>query len=251
MDPTTTVVNIANELKKLDIGEGDILLVHSSLSSLGYVPGGAETVIRGLLQALGPHGTLLMPALSWQQQPPDIHNSRLTPSNVGAIPETFRKREGTLRSLHPTHSMCGVGQEVKGLFHDHLLDATPCGAHSPFNRGIDMGMKILMLGCGLRPLTIMHALEEYIIPPYLFGEDRIYTITDWEGCTFQKTYRIHGFKGWQQRYDRVALLPGANDFLSMGKVLKAEGWLLDSQSLKTAVIAKMREDPLFFVDKTG
>ena len=52
---------------------------------------------------------------------------------------------------------------------DHVQDNTPCGQNSPFNRLIENAGKILMIGCGLTPNTTMHAVEEYVRPPYLFG----------------------------------------------------------------------------------
>ena len=133
---------------------------HSSLRSLGPVPGGAETVVRGLVEALGPDGTLLMPALSYARVTPEqpLFDVRLTPSNVGALPETFRTRPGTLRSIHPTHSVCGVGRLAAELLGRHIEDRTPCGPRSPFHLLPEYGGQILMLGCGLRPNTSMHAV---------------------------------------------------------------------------------------------
>ncbi len=241
---------ISNDLRALGIRSGDVILVHSSLRSLGFVPGGPETVIRGLLAAVGEEGTLLLPALSYRQQPHHIHDNRRSPSNVGAIPEHFRLREGTKRSLHPTHSICGVDPAVDSLFRDHPLDTTPCGPHSPLNRMIDLGAKIIMLGCSLRPNTTMHALEEYVVPPYLFGPECEYTITDADGRTYRKVYTRHGFQGWAQRYDRVRELP-RTDFLTAGHVLEAETFVLETQPLREAVLARMRENPLFFVDRVA
>ena len=245
MTENETTAKIAADLRRLGIQFGDLILVHSSLSALGVVPGVAETVVRGLLQAIGKSGTLLMPALSYEQKPHHLHNTRLTPSNVGAIPEHFRLREGTLRSVHPTHSVCGVGPAAAELLREHIKDHTPCGPHSPFNRMIAWGAKIVMLGCGLLPNTTMHALEEYIVPPYLFGEDCFYTITDGDGVTFTKTYTTHNFRGWKQRYDRVAELPDTR-FLHRGMVLNAVTYIMDANGLKNAVLQKMREDCLFF-----
>ena len=139
---------IATDLHNLGVQTGDLILVHASLRSLGKWPGGAETVVRGLLQAVGEGGTLLMPALSYEQQPPHIHDTRRTPSNVGALPEYFRQRPGTQRSLHPTHSVCGVGPAVEALFKDHLCDHTPCGPHSPFHLLPDRGGKSLCWAAG-------------------------------------------------------------------------------------------------------
>jgi len=81
--------------------------VHTSLRSLGKVPGGAETVVRGLLYALGENGTLLTPALSYASVGVNnpVFDVLHTPSCVGALPEYFRTRPGTIRSVHPTHSV--------------------------------------------------------------------------------------------------------------------------------------------------
>ena len=239
---------MARELSTLGVLAGDTILVHSSLSSLGHVPGGAETVVRGLLEAVGPDGTLLMPALSFHQHPPDLHDTRRTPSNVGVIPEHFRLRPGTVRSLHPTHSVCGVGRQAAELLSRHADDSTPCGPSSPLNLMLGVGAKIVMLGCGLRPNTTMHALEEYAEPVYLFGEPVTYTITDADGRTYTKVYARHGFKGWKQRYDRVALLPGSDEFVRHGRILHASVHVVDGAAMKAAVLDRLSADPLFFVD---
>ena len=78
---------------------GDILLVHSSFKSLGPVEGGAETVIAGLLDALGESGTLVLPTFVQK----DFANAYNTwhinkPSDTGYLTEYFRKLPGVLRS---------------------------------------------------------------------------------------------------------------------------------------------------------
>lgn len=237
---------IAADLNGLGVVAGDTVLVHASFKSLGPVPGGIETVVQGLLQAVGSAGSLLMPALSWALRPPEIFDVRLTPSNVGAIPEYFRTRDGTLRSLHPTHSVCAVGRRTHELLDDHRLDGTPCGAHSPFHKLVETSGKIMMLGCGLGANTAMHALEEYAEPPYLYGATCRYTLRDAEGNTWEKEYRTHGFAGFAQRYDRVADVDDGS-FLRRGQVLQAATIVLDAPQLKRAVLRKLEQDPLFFV----
>ena len=244
------VRTIAMDLNRLRIGAGSTILVHSSFKSLGPVPSGPETVIRALLSAIGPAGTLLMPALSYEQQPPHIHDSRSTPSNVGVLAEFFRTRKGTLRSIHPTHSICGVGKAAEELLKDHHRDSTPCGANSPLSKMMNHSAKIVMLGCGLKPNTTMHMLEEHVNPPYLFSGEMIYTITDLSGNTYQKKYRRHGFQGWEQRYDRIQRLPDV-DFISRGRVLQAETFVLDAARMMTEVLNKMRENPLYFVSRAS
>ncbi len=84
MSPRDCCGRIADDLANLGVVTGDTVLVHSSFKSLGPVPGGIETVVQGPLRAVGPKGTLLMPALSWALRPPEVFDVRLTSSNVGA-----------------------------------------------------------------------------------------------------------------------------------------------------------------------
>ena len=244
-----TIGQMATALERLGVHRGDLILVHSSLKAFGAVPGGPDTVIDGLLAAVGPDGTLLMPALSYKQQPHEMHDTRLTPSNIGVIPERFRLWNGVSRSLHPTHSVCGKGALVDELFCRHFSDNTPCGPNSPFSMMIDRGAKIVMLGCGLRPNTTMHAVEEHVAPPYLFGGECVYRVTNGEGVVIQKTYRQHGFTGFTQRYDRVTEL-AVSPIVARGNVLNAETVILDARILREAGIAALRANPLFFVDRT-
>jgi aminoglycoside 3-N-acetyltransferase len=250
--PRTThfaINRIAADLRAVGVKLGGVLLVHSSLRSLGPVPGGAETVIRGLLEALGPNGTLFMPALSYARVAPEqpLFDVRLTPSNVGALPEYFRTRPGTLRSIHPTHSVCGVGRLAAELLDRHIEDRTPCGPRSPFHLLPEHEGQILMLGCGLRPNTSMHAVEELVEPPYLFRGSLAYRLVGWDWGVTEAVYRVHGFRGWRQRYDRVADVLG-DPQLRSGRVLAADVHLIEATAMWEAALAALRRDPFFFVE---
>ncbi len=242
---------ITQDVLALGVRPGGILLVHSSLSSLGHVAGGPETVIRGLWQALGPHGTLLLPALSYEYVGKDnpVFDVRRTPSNVGAIPEHFRLRPGTLRSVHPTHSVCAIGAHAAAMTADHELDHTPVGEHSPFRRVRDMGGQLMFLGCGLRPNTSMHGVEELAEPPYLYGEMIRYRIILADGRELTLDSRHHGFQGYRQRYDRLEPLLDQGSELRTGKVLEAQVHLIEARPMWDKALAAYRRDPLHFVER--
>lgn len=246
-----TAVRIAAELRALGVRTGGLLLVHSSLSSLGRVPGGPETVVRGLFGALGHEGTLLLPALSYEsvnaRHP--FFDVRRTPSCIGAIPEYFRLRLGTLRSQHPTHSVCGIGALAAAVLGEHHLDHTPCGEHSPFRRVRDLGGQILFLGCGLRPNTSMHGVEELAETPYLFGGDVTYRVVRADGSAFDLTCRRHAFAGWRQKYDRVQRLLIEGVELKQGRVLAAECFLLEAAALWERALRAMQSNPYYFVER--
>jgi aminoglycoside 3-N-acetyltransferase len=244
---------IASQLAALGVRAGGLLLVHSSLRSLGTVPGGAETVICGLLACLAERGTLLLPALSYMavgRQQPRFDLLR-TPSCVGLIPETFRTMPGVRRSLHPTHSVCALGPAAAALLDGHHLDRTPVGEHSPFRLLAQAGGQLLMLGCGLRPNTSMHGVEELTSPPYLMHPDRIeYELADETGRAHRDLHSVHDFRGRSQRYDRIEpLMPPCT--LRTGRVLEATCHLLEASVMWDAARAALERDALFFVDPAG
>ena len=245
---------IAADCLALGVRAGGVLLVHSSLRSLGLPPGEPERpewVIRGLLEALGPQGTLLAPALSYEtvRSANPVFDVRATPSCVGALSEYFRTRPGTLRSIHPTHSVAGLGRLAPSLLADHQLDATPVGPHSAFARLPGVQGQVLFLGCGLRPNTSMHAIEELVEPPYLYADPLVYTVILADGKPMAMRVRRHNFQGWIQRYDRLdqVMVTG----LRNGRILQASSILVEAVDMWPAALAAYRRDPLFFVDRAG
>jgi aminoglycoside 3-N-acetyltransferase len=253
-DEASIVKSMASDLLRLGVQPGGVLLVHASLRSLGMPEGNprrAEIAIRALLEALGPQGTLLMPALSYAsvdaRQP--VFDILRTPSCVGALPEAFRTRPGTLRSVHPTHSVSGVGRLAAELLAGHEQDTTPCGPNSPFAKLPQVNGQVLFLGCGMRPNTSMHAMEEHIEPPYLYSKDVDYRIILADGSTIPMRVRRHNFRGWEQRYERLEGLLGSSG-LHVGRVLKASCHLVEAAAMWPAALAALRQDPLYFVERS-
>ncbi|MEO7908150.1 MAG: AAC(3) family N-acetyltransferase [Roseiflexaceae bacterium] len=248
MDSIINHASLTHDLRAIGLRRSDVVLVHSSYRSLGI--GNPETLIQALSQVIGEPGTLLFPALSYNQIPATVHNTLTTPSCIGFLPEYVRTRPSTQRSLHPTHSVCGIGARIGELFDDHGDDTTPCGPHSPFHKLLHCGGKILMLGCGLMPNTTMHAIEECSQPAYLFGEPLTYTLTDATGTTFKKTYTPHDFDGFRQRYDRVAALLDDRQ-LVLARVGAAAAYLIDAHALYQQALAQLKRDPLSFVEQVA
>ena len=136
------------DLRKAGVRQGCPLLVHTSLSAMGQVPGGADTVIDALLDAIGPKGTLVIPTLSYLYTNADSprFDVRSTPTNLGTIPETFRLRTGVARSMHPTHSCCAKGPQTPAILGEHRKDRSPVGANSPFRKVRDLQGQVAFLG---------------------------------------------------------------------------------------------------------
>lgn len=247
----STIEQIKADLKNLGVAENDNLLVHSSLRSLGEMPDGAETIISALLEALGPGGTLLFPALSYRDVNRDnpVFDVLNTPCCIGALPEYFRKRPGTIRSIHPTHSVCGTGYNAERLLGDHFKATTPGGPNSPFYKLRELGGWILFIGCGLHPNTSMHAVEEFVEPVYLFTDQPVdYRIILPDGKEMQMRVRRHNFKGWSQAYERLINVMDS-EHLRQGKILNADCYLVDVKNMWEKAYEALKKDPLYFIKK--
>lgn len=62
--------DIVKALKQAGVQPGQAIMVHTSLSSLGFVCGGAQPVIEALLDCVGADGTVMMPTQSWKNLDP-------------------------------------------------------------------------------------------------------------------------------------------------------------------------------------
>jgi aminoglycoside 3-N-acetyltransferase len=174
-----TVDSLKKDLTALGVKPGMVLLVHSSLSSLGWVCGKSVAVIEALESVLTPDGTLVMPTHSgelsepshWQHPPvPEAwwqtirdttpaFQSDLTPTRqMGLIPETFRKQQGVLRSYHPQVSFAAWGKYAKEITDNHGLEYS-LGERSPLARIYDLGGYVLLLGVGHGNNTSLHLAE--------------------------------------------------------------------------------------------
>ena len=160
--------DLARDLRTAGIHEGDILVVHSALSKVGWVLGGPQEVIHALQDVLGPAGTLVMPTFSfslagWQLPPFDPWK---TASRVGILTDTFWRQRDVLRSHHPTHSVAAWGCHAHE-FIDGPLSYGPLGTGSPLDRVREAGGRILLLGVGQNRNSTVHLAEARAEMPYL------------------------------------------------------------------------------------
>jgi len=155
------------------LGNGDALFIHSSLKGLGFIEGGALTVIEAFQELVGPMGTLVFPTFTMNASmavtladADRVFDVAESPSTVGAITNTFRQRPGVFRSVHPTHSLAAWGARSEWLVTDHEKAASTFGKDSPFGRFLEINGKIVGLGIGFGPVTFYHVVED--LHPGLF-----------------------------------------------------------------------------------
>ena len=153
------------------VDSGDSIIVHSSLRSIGWVDGGAETVIAALLDVLGPAGNLMLPTFNYTRPLPEPwYDPETTPARTGIIPDTGRCRDDAKRSLHPTHSVAVIGPADNALTENHLATRA-FGVGSPIDRLLALGGKVLLLGVGHVSNSALHVAEEHAGIPKVSGYD--------------------------------------------------------------------------------
>ncbi|KAG8420493.1 hypothetical protein J3459_011013 [Metarhizium acridum] len=187
--PLCTRQSLVADLRNLGINKGDTLLVHSSLKSMGFVSGGAETVVSALLQVLGREGTLVVPAFScgnsdpstWKVPPvsldvdeawwpalrasiPAYDPEKTRTLAVGTIPETVRTWPSALRSAHPQVSFAAIGLHAGTVTANHALDCC-FGEQSPLARMEGLSARVLLLGVGYHRCTCFHLAEGRVSSP--------------------------------------------------------------------------------------
>ncbi|MGH7208657.1 MAG: AAC(3) family N-acetyltransferase, partial [Nitrospiraceae bacterium] len=149
--------------ERVGVQEGHHVYVHSSYIDMPGLQANPAQVVQLLLDIVGPTGTILMQARGWSglsikyaRSNPSFDPAK-TPSADGIITEIFRRWPGTVRSRHPIWSSSANGAKARELLEGHEYADPPFGVNSPWGRLCDAGGYVLMLGVGLRALTLVHA----------------------------------------------------------------------------------------------
>ena len=179
MKPLILKQDLLAAFRELGMQPGMTVMVHTSLSSIGYVCGGAPTVIQALLETVTDSGTIMMPTQSWKNLDPEIgvhpevgeddwqvirdnwpaYDKRTTPTQtMGAVAELFRQWPGSLRSDHPARSVSANGKYAAYLTEDHNL-SNIFGDGSPIGRLYELDGNVLLIGVGYDKNTSLHLAD--------------------------------------------------------------------------------------------
>ena len=157
---------LQDQLESMGLKGDETILIHSSMKSIGEVDGGADTVLDAWMEYFK-DGLLLLPTHTWKTVNADnpVYNPQTTPSCVGLLTNMFMKRDGVIRSLHPTHSMAGYGKSAAEYLAGEEYNNTPCTPGGCYDRLKDAGGKVLLVGVGHERNTYIHSVEEVLNVP--------------------------------------------------------------------------------------
>lgn len=168
----TTYNQIVRGLRAIGLSESSRVVVHSSLSSFGYILGGAQTVVGALTAVCG---TIIAPAFTYQT----LLIPKVGPANngmeygedldtvefwrpdlpahdtIGTIPNQMLKHPQAKRSHHPALSFVGIGKDVDSILATQTLDEP----FAPLSWLADNGGDVLLMGVTHRTNTTIHVAE--------------------------------------------------------------------------------------------
>lgn len=241
--------------EELGIKKGDIVFVHSSLSSLGYVEGGAETVIETLREVITDKGILAMPSF-----PPFVEGEygiarggiifdvRISPTAMGKIPDTFWRIEGVKRSFHPTHSVAAWGKEKDWLLEGHEKCPSSCGRNTPFHKLCQANGMILLLGVSHSSNTTLHTVEDANGCPTRGCLPFFPQVIDYEGRILTVPIYPH-LPDLPRDYEKADGICRQYGIQREGIIGNALCKLVEAGKMFAILSGFVQKDPMFLIDK--
>ncbi len=218
---------LEDAFRKIGLFDGDNVMVHTSLGSIGYVCGGAQSVIEALQKVIGKEGTILMPTQTWKNLDPlagvhweidekdwqkirdywPAYDKELTPTNtMGAVAEMFRKWPGSFRSNHPARSFAANGKNAEWFVDEHDL-CDIFGEESPIGKLYAKNGKVLLIGVDYDKNTSLHLADVRATYP---GK---HTATE------SSAMLVDGKRQW---VDYDTLYVDGEDFIEIGQAFEKE-----------------------------
>jgi len=186
---------VVQTLQELGISPGDRLLVHSAVQFLGK-PQDDEGRVQGvgmylaaLQEVLGLDGMLAVPAFNFAFVRGEPFDPDTTPSDgMGAFSEHVRQQPGARRTSHPLQSLAVLGPLASDMAGCDTSSAFDPG--SAFERLLDLGFKILLLGADVNAISLVHYTEQRAGVPYRYWKQfsgRVRQGQSWQ----ERTYRMY------------------------------------------------------------
>jgi aminoglycoside 3-N-acetyltransferase len=255
---------LADDFRALGVSPGDVVMVHASVRSVGGIAGGPDQIHLAIKDAITEAGTLIMYAscpdyyddvgrgvypgstereLLYKMPAFDPLTARAARDN-GTLVEFFRSYPGTAVNNHVARFAVWGAQAA------HLIAEQPWdfafGRGSALERFVELGGKILMIGCDHDTVTFLHYAEHILDAPgmriatfevpWLENGERV-----WKEMKEIDTSGSGAHPNWPDRF--FALI--VNKYLARtqnrgGRVGHAHCFLFDARGLLELALDEMR-----------
>ncbi len=245
-------------LRALGIEPGDTLMVHAGFSRRNGFKGSPSQLIDTLLSAIGPDGNLLMVSMAYSSSAYEylkqgkVFDVRKTVSHMGLVSETFRRRSGVVRSLHPSNPVLALGPRAAWIVEGHDACVHPCGRGSPFEKIAELHAKVLFYDASIFTQTFFHYLEDMLAEQLdfpLFREERIeVTVIDYAGN--RRTVRTYPYSEEAIRRRRPKIMTDELDRQGLIKRARTGNsrFMLISTDDVVRVVTALARDGIFFYE---
>ncbi len=192
--------------KSMGISEADTVMVHANFKPDSGFAGTPLDLVGALMRFVGREGNLLMVSIPFRGSAHDYllkkkpFRKNKTMSMMGLVTETFRKTDGVMRSLHPTHPVLAYGKDSAWLVAGHETCLFPCGAGTPFEKLRQSRGKILFFDVGFGAITFFHYVEDILKDklPFKVYYDEPFSVT-----AYDEHDRLHEIKTFVFKKDII------------------------------------------------
>lgn len=222
---------------------GSVLLVHCAFSQVKPVKEGPLGLIRALLSALGPEGTLAMPSMTDEDDHP--FEPQHTPcTGMGIVANTFWQLPNVLRSDSP-HAFAALGPQARRITAPHPVEL-PHGLDSPVGRVYELEGQVLLLGVGHTANTTVHLAEALAGVRY---RRQKYVLLRQEGLVTRFDYAE--IDHCCEKFNLVEAWLEAENLQRRGRVGYAEARLIRSRDIVKVVTAQLQSNETIFLHPLG
>lgn len=242
--------NLIDDLAHMGLQGDEAILVHSSCKAIAY---DANDIIDSLMSYFQ-KGTLLIPTHTWKivNEENPLFDIKME-SNLGIIPNLFLKKEGVIRSYHPTHSIAGIGKDSYQILKDEEYNTTPCQPGGAYDKLREFNGYVLLLGVGNERNTFIHSVEEVLNIPNRLSAKPMHLLINKDGKILDSYMRKHYNPNQPHISEDFVKLDEALSYFSIMKEYKfgsAKALLINTRECFKLIRYVLRKDPEVIVDGT-
>ncbi|MDR0248539.1 MAG: AAC(3) family N-acetyltransferase [Oscillospiraceae bacterium] len=246
---TYTKNDLIGHLGALGVNPKGTLMVHLSYKAVGEVDGRGDAVLDALTEYMR-QGLLVLPCHTWENVNPKnpVMDVLYTPSCVGALTELFRKRQGVVRSLHPTHSLAAAGIDAAEFLRGEEHIRTPCGKHGVYHKLSERRAQILLIGVNLTRCTFIHGIEEWHgAVGSISHKPSDYFVVGYNGLRLHTPQYRHCARLGSETFGKLEPEALRQSVMLIKRFGNAGARLIDAAALEEMTAAFIRSDPEYLL----